>query len=146
MTPQITWFVKMGDEPFKSQKEIYAGTYSKENKLVVDMQLWNNRYGIVDADTLEGFTINMYFDNLEDSALLSCCKVILGDQDELPLIIRGQKATISFPTEIKLSGAKNNGALSNAANYIKLTFEFAAEEYRLKENDLKSLFFEIIAM
>jgi hypothetical protein len=145
--PYITWYSRIGDDTYAAQSEIYAGTYTKKENIRVDIQIWNNRWGTEDVESLNSFALNMYFDSLEDSALLQCCKVILGGTDELPLIITGQKATVSFPDAIMLSGVKNNGASANSQeNYISLTFEFSASEYRLKENDLKSLYFEIISL
>jgi hypothetical protein len=144
--PRISWFSRIGDDAYVAQKELYAGTYTKEEKVSVDIQIWNNRWGTEDVADLEDFALNIYFDSLEDSSLLQCCKIILGGQDELSLIISGQKATVSFPDTIELSGVKNDGAVSNVANFITLTFEFSASEYRLKENDLKSLYFEIVSL
>ena len=143
--PIITWYAKIGDEAYSAQKEFYAGTHTKEEKISVDIQIWNNRWGTEDVEPLSDFVLNLYFDSLEDSALLPCCKVILGGTDELPLIVSGQKASVSFPDEMVISGVKNDGTSVNSkANYIALTLEFSAPEYRLKENDLKSLYFEII--
>lgn len=143
--PNITWYARIGDEAYAAHKEFYAGTHTKEEKISVDMQIWNNRWGTEDVEALSDFTLNMYFDSLEDSALLQCCKVIMGGSDELPLIISGQKATVSFPDEVVISGLKNDGTSVNCKkNFIVLTFEFSAPDYRLKENDLKSLYFEII--
>lgn len=145
--PRISWYSRIGDETYQPQSEFYAGTYTKEEKISVDIQIWNNRWGTEDVETLDNFSLNIYFDCLEDSALLQCCKVILGGMDELSLIISGQKATVSFPEKVKLSGVKNDGSSANSReNYIMITFEFSALEYRLKENDLKSLYFEIVTM
>jgi len=145
--PRISWYSRIGDETYAAQPEFYAGTYTKEEKISVDIQIWNNRWGTEDVETLDNFSLNIYFDCLEDSALLQCCKVILGGMDELSLIISGQKATVSFPEKVKLSGVKNDGSSANSReNYIMITFEFSALEYRLKENDLKSLYFEIVTM
>lgn len=144
-SPIITWYSKIGDATYEAQSEIYAGTYTKEEKISVDIQIWNNRWGVEDTESLEDFILNIYFDNLEDSALLQCCKIILGGTDELSLMISNQKATISFPDTVTLSGVKNDGTSANSKeNYISLTFEFDAPGYQLKENDLKSLYFEIV--
>ena len=141
----ITWYAKIGDATYEAQQEIYAGTYTKEEKISVDIQIWNNRWGTEDIESLKDFALNIYFDSLEDSALLQCCKVLLGGTDDLSLIIAGQKATVSFPSTVTLDGVKNDGTSANSkANYISLTFEFDAPGYSLKENDLKSLYFEIV--
>lgn len=143
--PIITWYSRLGEDTYAAQSEIYAGTYTKESNINVDIQIWNNRWGTEDVEPLENFSLNIYFDTLEDSALLQCCKVALGGTDELSLIISGQKATVSFPEAIVLSGVQNDGTSANSQdNYIYLKFTFSAPNYQLKENDLKSLHFEIV--
>lgn len=143
--PNITWYAKIGDSTYEARQEIYAGTYTKEEKISVDIQIWNNRWGTEDVEAVSDFALNIYFDSLEDSALLQCCRILLGGKDDLSLIISGQKATVSFPSTVTLDGVKNDGTSANSkTNYISLTFEFDAPEYKLKENDLKSLYFEIV--
>lgn len=146
--PVITWYSKIGDETYEPGSERYAGNYTKEAKISVDLQIWNNRWGTEDVESLSDFSLNLYFDCLEDAALLQCCRLILGGNEELPLIVSRQKATVTFPETVTLSGLKNDGSSKNSkANYIEMTFEFdVGEDYQIKENDLKTLFFEIVQM
>lgn len=143
--PKITWYVKENTS-FIPKQDYFAGTYTKSNKISTEIQIWNNRYGTVDVLPLEDAVLNLYFDTLEDSALLSGCKVILGGYDQLPLIIKNRKASVNLG--VTLQGIKNDGdpaAADNAGCFINLTFEFDAPSYRLKENDLKHLYFEIVS-
>ena len=44
-----------------------------------------------------------------------------------------------------LSGTKNDGTLdNNKDHYINIEFQFDAEGSKLKENDLKDMYFQII--
>jgi hypothetical protein len=143
--PIITWFVKNEEENFIPREEYNAGIYTKGKKLIVEMQVWNNRWGIEDVDDLKNPVINLYFETLEDSVLLNMCKISVDEVENMPLIITGQKASVFINKDIK--GTQNNGDQEESnLNFINIKFEFEAPNYRLKENDLKNLYFEIVPM
>ena len=145
--PKISWFVKEQDGLYAPKEEHHAGTYNNEEKIIVDIQVWNNRWGVEDVETLRSPVLNFYFDTIEDSALLELCKVSFDDMGEVPLIIRGNKASARIGRD--LSGKKNNGDdndENNAQNFVNIRFEFDAEGHRLKENDLKNVYFEVVSM
>ena len=65
--PQITWYAKLtSEENFKQTDLVYAGAITPNNYLTVDIQLWNNRWGESDVETLSDFNILMYFQDVED--------------------------------------------------------------------------------
>jgi hypothetical protein len=145
--PKISWFVKEQDGSFMSKEEHHAGTYTKQETVSVEFQVWNNRWGVEDVEPLVDPVLNFYFDTLEDSSLLHLCKVLIDDMGSVPLVIKGQKASARIGRT--LSGKKNDGndnSVNNQGNYINVTFEFSAEDYRLKENDLKNVYFELVSM
>lgn len=142
----ITWLIKENSE-YIPQKDYNAGIYSKEEKLKIEMQVWNNRFGITDSDNLVNPVLNFYFDSLEDSVLLEFCKIVIDDFDEVSLIIKDQKASARIMKT--LSGKANDGNSKDSANrnnFVNIRFEFDTGKYNLKENDLKNLFFEIVPM
>lgn len=143
---RISWFVKNEDNVYSSKKEYYAGVYTKEEELTVFLQLWNNKAGTKDVTPLEKFAINIYFEDIEDSVLLRFCKITMNNVEELSLVPGSQKATILFPDNIIISGVSNDGSDTAVDNYINLKFSFSAPNYTLKENDLKSMYFEIISL
>ncbi|MCY7866129.1 hypothetical protein P8918_13435 [Bacillus spizizenii] len=145
--PRISWFVKDSEGSFMAKEEHHAGTYTKQDKIAVDIQVWNNRWGVEDVEPLVDPVLNFYFDTLEDSSLLHLCKIIIDDMGSVPLVIKGERASARIGRT--LSGKKNNGddnLVSNQACYINVRFEFEAEDYRLKENDLKNIYFELVSM
>jgi len=145
--PKISWFVKDPDDIFVPQNEYHAGTYTKTDKIVVDFQIWNNRWGVEDVKELTNPVLNFYFDTIEDATLLSLCKITVDKYDNIPLMIKEQKASAVLGRS--LSGVKNNGdetAAANRNNFVNIRFEFDAADYRLKENDLKNLYFELVSM
>ena len=143
--PVISWLSKINEDSKYSQgNSLYAGTYRPENSVVVDIQLWNNRSGTEDVDDFEDFLLSIKFHHAEDAALLQYCTVLYDGTEELEMTIDGNRGEISLPEDIVISGKKNNGvSTENPDNYIQLQFVFDATEATLKENDLKSLFFEI---
>ena len=144
--PKLEWYSRIGkDEKYALDNNVYAGTHTEGNPITVSLQLWNNRWGVEDVEPLEDFHINMFFKNKEDSALLQYCTVTLNEADVLSLAITEDIATLEFPKPIVLSGTKNDGTTkNNQDHFITLQFTFQANGEDLKENDLKSLFFEII--
>lgn len=143
---KIEWYTRAGsDEKFALDNDVYAGTYTEGHPIIVDLQLWNNRWGTVDVDPLSDFYINIYFKNIEDSALLDYCTVILNNSENLSMTRSGNRMTLIFPKPVTLSGVKNDGTSKNNPNhFINLQFIFQADGADLKDNDLKALFFEII--
>ena len=145
MSAKIDWFARVGTDKFSAKKEFYAGTYTKKEPLTVELQVWNNRWGIAAVDNIDSAVINFYFDTLEDSALLKHCSLILDDREDLSIVIKNNMATAILNRS--LTGAANDGDETNSVNknnFAKLTFKFDAGDYQLKENDLKNLFFEVI--
>lgn len=143
---KITWYAKLSsEEKYEPANELYAGTYAEDNKIVVDLQIWNNRWGGEDVEALEDFYLNMFFDTAEDKSLFDYCTVVLNGSDILSLEIVGQHASLALPGNVKLSGTKNDGASKgNEDHFLTLSFMFNASGAKLKENDLKTLFFEIV--
>lgn len=142
---KITWYVDTS-EGLIAKKEHHAGTYSPRETLKVVIQVWNNRWGVEEVEPLKDAVVNIYFDTIEDSALLNLCSLEIDEMGKAPITIRDQKASARIGRD--LSGKANDGVsekTTNRSNFVTLTFSFDASKYRVKENDLKSLHFEIIS-
>lgn len=144
--PKITWYAKLNKETqYEETNDYYAGSYTPGHAIDVDIQIWNNRFGLNDVATLSDFYIVVSFDRVEDSSLFDYCTIVLNDANILPLKKNGKKAILELPDTVKLSGTKNDGTLdSNTDHYMNLEFQFDAEGAKLKENDLKDMYFQII--
>ena len=145
--PQITWYAKTTGSSYESGQEFYAGTYTGEEALAVTLQIWNNRWGVTDVETIQNAALNFFFDTLEDSALLASCAVRVGNYDQMPVIIKDGRATVALNRI--LSGVRNNGDAAstlNADNFVEIHFEFTSAESRLKISDLKNLYFEVTSL
>lgn len=145
-SPSITWYARQSTDAYQADSEFYAGTYTKEKNLSVDMQLWNNRWGIDDVSNIDNAVVNFYFETIEDSSLLKNCTITLNGSDQLSTIVKNNKGSVVLNRS--LSGKKNNGDdsnIDNTDNFVNLTFSFGAAGYTLKENDIKNLYFEVIS-
>lgn len=142
----ITWYAKQDSNAYQADTEFYAGTYTKEKNLSVDIQIWNNRWGISDVDDIKDAVLNFYFETIEDSALLKNCTISVNNSDQLTTVVKGTKGSVVLNKT--LSGKKNDGNddnTLNSENFINITFSFNAPNYILKENDIKNLYFDIIS-
>lgn len=147
MEPIITYSVKISEsEKYQDTFDVYGGTYTPQSPVVIDMQIWNNKYGLESVDDLEDFVLNFYFDNIEDSALLEYIQVEQSGTQLLPVSIANRIATVNFLDKIILSGKANDGGKENIDNYIslKITFDIPDKTISLKNLDIKSLYFEIV--
>lgn len=144
--PVLTWHVKMPKEiEYTPADEKYLGTASSLKELEVSLRLWNNRYGMEDAPDLKSFAIRLSFGTLEDSALLKFCSMRMNGIPLNGQTVGGQLLFVPA-SGVQISGKANNGLTAdNAANYkdFVLTIKIP-EDARLKENDLKNLFVEVI--
>lgn len=144
MAASITWYAKLeGLAEFEETTDFYAGSYDSEHEIKIDLQIWNNRYGKTNVSDLTSFDLVFYFDNIEDTALYDYCTVMYNGS-ALPFSVSGYKAVVDLPS-VTLYGYKNNGTLEQgSANCLQLQFVFNAHTARLKTNDLKSLYFEVL--
>ena len=100
-----------------------------------------------DVSALSNFYITISFEHIEDMSLLDYCSICMNHSDVLTLKKTGHKAVLEFPRKVTLSGTKNDGQTqNNEDHYIDLEFSFDAAGEKLKENDLKSMYFQIVQL
>lgn len=145
-SPVITWYTKAyADKDYEAGTDFYAGTYTDSAPITLNIQLWNNRYGTEDAADLKDYDLIFYFNDKEDSALLDCCTLSISGKEEVSFVVSDGKAVAQFSNRPTLSGKKNNGDPDeNPSNYIDLSLKFSASGQILKENDLKTLYLEVV--
>lgn len=141
MEPLIAWFVKKDGEHMPAT-EHYAGTYTPSNKIRAEFRVWNNKGGKDDLPPIKGVLLMFYFDTVEDNALLEYCNIVIdGIVTEKEIV--GKKGYVACRRD--LDGIHNDGAEDNTDNYMDIVFEFDAGENRIKANDLKNMYFELIS-
>lgn len=146
MSSVITWNVRLDDEKdFTNTPERYLGTAAAGKGLNARLRLWNNRYGTSDEATLRNFAIRGSFSSIEDSALLKYCTLSF-EGNVLPSQITGNHVIFTVPKTLQLKGTANNGLTSeNKSHYADFDFSFTVPgEARIKENDLKDMYLEVI--
>ena len=145
LEPQITWFVrKDSKDDYQEDDNFYAGSYNQDEDLTIDFMIWNNRYGKEVCQDLKDFGITVSFDYEEDSSLLQYCQFLLNGTLWLVPVLEGNQATIQIPKEITLSGAMNDGKMTNSDNYLILKMILTVpQNKKLKMNDIKGMTFNL---
>lgn len=149
LKPVITYSAKIHSfESYDDTSQIFAGTYTHNTPIALDIRIWNNRYGVFDVEDLKDFALNFYFKDFEDAALLNFLKVTYNNIEELNLDIIEGRATAKFFDTIVLSGKANSGEEKDRDNYLALLIEFDIPDktVKLKNSDMKSLFLEIVKL
>lgn len=144
--PKVSWYAKkLSDEKYSVDSRFYAGKYTDNDQIVIDIQLWNNRWGNETVDDLKDYDICFFFDRIEDSALLDMCNIIYNNMYSVPFNVSGRKAILSMEEKPVIKGTRNNGSSAdNPNNFLQFRFIFNGNGERLKDNDLKSLYFEVL--
>lgn len=140
---KITWYVKE-NESFLPKEEYHAGTFRKNEDIVFNVQVWNNRWGVSDETAIQNPVVSFSFGHYEDTSLFEVCEVVENDRNSLPVIAKEGKASVLLTNS--LSGKANDGSdagASNRENFIDIRFTFKTKGIELKENDLKRIYFNI---
>lgn len=108
--------------------------------MVVKLQVWNNRYGDKDVDSIDDAKLVIYFKNYEDNYMLNLCKIRLGDNDKLEdIVIDVDRGLYNIGL---LSGMANSGSLSNKDNYRDIELVFGPIPSNIR-SELKSMIIDL---
>lgn len=135
----IDWFILDSDE-YIQDTELYLGSFTSDSSIEIIIQIWNNRYGLEEVESIENARLSMKFDSFEDSTLFNYCSVKVNNSDvDLDLI--ANKAIINIGS---LSGQINDGIdnAGNRDNYKDIIIKFSNFPSSLK-NGLKNLYLNI---
>lgn len=144
--PIISYHV-LDTDVYVRQNSVYAGTYTGDDALTVNLRIWNNYRGIEDVEDLENFNLVAHFLTEEDNALLPYITLAVTDEIEIPAIVENKALVGTFVDPIILSGRANTGSDEYTSNYINITVSFkAGANAYLKDHDLKSLVLEIVEL
>lgn len=138
--PIINWFIIEDDEQTQ-QEEYYLGSFNSNAEISLQLQIWNNRYGTKYAQSISNAKLVLFFETLEDSALLNYCTVNTEEGGDMKPNMELNKASIYIG---ELNGDPNNGVDSdkNKNHFKNVTITFKNFPSNLKEG-LKNLFIDI---
>lgn len=138
--PIISWYIKEQDD-YVQNLEYYLGSFSSDSEIILDIQVWNNRYGSKDVETIENARLTIYFDTVEDSSLLKYCSVSVNSNNYTTPEIEVDR--IIVPIGI-LNGSFNDGLEEsfNESNFKNISIKFSNFPKKLK-NGLKNMFLDI---
>lgn len=140
LKPVITWHIIEEDETMQ-ENEYYLGSYSPNEEIQLSFQVWNNRYGQIEAETIDNARLAIYFETFEDNAILNYCTVSVNEGEFSKPEIDVNKATLYIG---ELNGTINNGSATdkNRTHFKNVTLKFTNLPSNLK-NGLKNLFIDI---
>lgn len=138
--PIISWYVNESGS-YVQDEEYYLGSFTSDTDISVSVQVWNNRYGSKEVDSIDEARLAIYFDTIEDSALLNYCTVSINDSTYATPSVELQRAVVTIG---ELSGVDNDGLeqTSNESNYKNVTIKFSGFPGNLK-NGLKNMYLDI---
>lgn len=138
--PNISWHI-FEDNEYIQDTEFYLGSFNPESNIVLDVQVWNNRYGQNTVQSIDNARLCIYFENIEDSSLLNYCSIsVNSDSPMIPVVELNQvNANLGI-----LSGDPNNGVVNdkNRINYKNVRIEFKGFPSNLRSG-LKNMFLDI---
>lgn len=135
----INWYI-YNEEEYVQDNDYYLGSFTSSSTITLSIQVWNNRYGSMEIDTIENARLNLSFDSIEDAALFNYCTVTVNNSIK-EMYIENGSAIIDIGI---LSGQANDGLENNLNkdNYKNIEIKFTNMPNNLK-NGLKNLYLNI---
>lgn len=137
---KISWYI-LEDDEFIQDDEYYLGSFSPGNEIKLKVQVWNNRYGKADVESITNARLAIYFDSIEDSLLLDYCTVSIDGNESIKVPVMFGKGVVDIGL---LSGDSNNGmdTMDNVYNFKNIVVSFKEFPANLK-NGIKNMFLDI---
>lgn len=135
----INWYIQENND-YVQDSDFYLGTFTSDSTIQIVLQVWNNRYGSTELESIENARLALSFDSLEDSALLNYCTVIC-ENSKKQIDIEAGRGIIEIGM---LSGQPNDGTdtAKNKDNFKNINITFDKFPGTLK-NGLKNLYINI---
>ena len=142
-SPKITWYIREDIDGISeySPKRTHEldGSYAPNDKIILDIQVWNNRLGTEDVQDAKNAKLSKFFKNYEDNYMLNLCKIKFNNEEAKALNIEMDRGLIDIGT---ISGGANNGSILNVNNYIEFELQIGPLPTNLK-SELKGLILDI---
>lgn len=137
---KISWYI-LEDEDYIQDNEFYLGSFSPDTEINFKIQVWNNRYGKSNVESIPNARLAIYFDSIEDSVLLKYCSVSISGDEHVKIPIMSNKGILDIGL---LSGNSNNGldSMDNMYNFKNIEVMFKGFPSNLK-NGIKNMYLDI---
>ena len=141
MEPIISWYIQ-DDNEYAQYDNYYLGAFNYQEKIILNIQVWNNRYGEDEVDSIDNAKLLLYFNNAEDVFILNYCKIYV----EGTLIKPTIEIDRGYAYIWKLSGSINDGSdtTKNKNNFKDIQIVFSNLPANLRQG-LKEMFLDIQA-
>lgn len=128
--PIIRWFIK-DIRGFNEFEDYNAGSYTTDEAMIIEIQVWNNRYGLKDVKDIDNARLSISFERAEDNILLNFLDANVEENGFEKPDIMIDRCSIQIG---KLLGIKNDGIsnIKNSDNYKNLVLRFSNMPSNLK--------------
>ena len=141
MEPIISWYIQ-DDNEYAQYDNYYLGAFNYQEKIILNIQVWNNRYGEDEVDSIDNAKLLLYFNNAEDVFILNYSKIYVAGTPIKPTI----EIDRGYANIGKLSGSINDGldTTKNKNNFKDIQIVFSNLPANLRQG-LKEMFLDIQA-
>lgn len=137
---KISWYIKEDDE-YMEHEDYHAGSHSNEDVILLNIQVWNNRGGMNDSDTIDNAYLSIEFEKADDNTILNFMRVNVNDTGFVKPNVSLDRADVELGI---LSGYKNDGIanIKNKDNYKNILIEIAELPKNMRSG-LRNMLFNV---
>lgn len=137
---KISWYIKEDDE-FMEHEDYHAGSYDNNDTILLNIQVWNNRGGLNDSETINNAYLSIEFEKADDNTILNFLRVNIDDAGFIKPDVSLDRADVEIGI---LSGYKNDGIanIKNRDNYKNVIIEISGLPKNMRSG-LRNMLFNI---
>lgn len=138
--PNISWYLIDDGDQIQTD-EYYAGSFNSSDEIRLNIQIWNNRYGIKTVESIRDAKLSIYFETIDDGAILNYCEIDVEKSGAVKPEVSINKVLINIG---ELNGSANNGMDTdkNRNHFKNVEIIFKNLPSNLKEG-LKNMYLDI---
>lgn len=138
--PNISWYLIDNGDQIQTD-EYYLGSFNSSDEIRLKVQIWNNRYGTKSVESIRDAKLAIYFETLDDGAILNYCEIDVEQSGAIKPDISINKVLVSIGG---LNGSANNGldGDKNKTHFKNVEIIFKNLPSNLKEG-LKNMYLDI---
>lgn len=138
--PNISWYLIDDGEQVQTD-EYYLGSFNSSDEIKLNVQVWNNRYGIKSIESIRDAKLSIYFETIDDGAILNYCEINVENSGPIKPDIAVNKVLVNIG---ELDGSANNGIEGdkNKTHFKNIEITFKNLPSNLKEG-LKNMYLDI---
>lgn len=136
MSSNITWYILEGND-YNNYNDYYYGDIDSSVETILNLQVWNNRYGTTAVDDIHDAKLTFQTLNIDDSFILDHLQVKI-DEGLYSSLTKVDETRGYVLVDTVISGAANNGLYSSQTllekrNVVDIMLKFEPIDYKINE-------------